>query len=219
MTWNQDVEDTLGTRAAALAFMDGVSSGWYHAEFTNWHARDLQASGRLRTSCHQGPSDIIEPGVGRVALIDDLWELPLRSRLDTIARLFLAMVSAHTRVLTALRGLVTSQRVDFVQNAYQARRLFRTRQGLGWRVDLGPDDSLSDCVLALFAADYLNHSEEYLRGLGVCRHCGRIRFGEEQRFRTLCDFHGSQWLAHQRRVLLSRGCVAGGAAAHTDTGL
>lgn len=219
MIWNQDVGDTLGTRTAALAFMDGVSNGWYITEFADWHARDLRASGRLRTERHHGPVDIVEPGVGRVTLIDDLWELPLQARLDTMARLFLAMVSAHTRVLTALRGLVTSQRVEFVQNAYRAGRLIRPRQSHGWRVTLGPKDALSDCVLALFSADYLNHSEDYLRGLGVCRDCGRIRFGEGQRFRTLCDFHGSQWLAHQRRVLLSRGYVAGGTAVHTDTRL
>ncbi len=219
MTWNQDVRDTLGTRAAALAFMDGVSNGWYQGDFTGWHARDLRASGRLRPPCHQGSVDIIEPGVGRVTLVDDLWELPLRARLDTMTRLFLGMVSAHTRVLTALRGLVTSQRVDFVQNAYHAGRLVRARQDLGWHVALGPDDALSDCVLALFAADYLNHSEEYLHRLGVCRRCGRIRFGEGQRFRTLCDFHGSQWLAHQQRTLPSRGYVASEAAVHTETGL
>lgn len=219
MIGNQDIGDTLGTRTAALAFMNGVSNGWYQGDFTDWHARDLRASGRLRPPCHEGPVDFIEPGVGRVSLVDDLSDLPLRARLETMARLFLGVVSAHTRVLTALRGLVASHRVDFVQNAYHAGRLVRTRQELGWYVALGPDDALSECVLALFAADYLNHSEDYLHGMGVCRHCGRIRFGKGLRFRTLCDFHGSQWLAHQQRVLPSRGHIAGGAAVHTDTRL
>ncbi len=217
MTWNQKVGAGSSARVAALAFMDGVLNGWYHVDFADWHARGLRASRRLQVERHRGPFHVHEPGIGTVELVEDFWQLPLRLRLDTTARLFLAMVSAHTRVLTALRGLVTSHRVDFVQKAYRAGRVVRHCQDSEWRATFRLEDALSDCVLGLFAADYLNHSEDYLNRLGVCRDCGRIRFGEGQRFRTLCDFHGSQWLANQRRLLLSRRGLAGGTSHPSST--
>ena len=179
--------------------MSGVSKGWSHGAFLEWYTRYLSASGRVRPMARWTQIIFREPGVGVVQLVEDSWRLPLRSRLETMARFHLALVSAHTRVLTVLRRHVASHSTEFVHAALYSGRLGRAsdraERETAWLVSLQPADALSDWILALFAADYMIHPNDYLRGLGVCRICGRVRFHEQPHIRTLCEIHGAAWLA------------------------
>lgn len=185
---NLRTEPEIGARTAALTFVEGVSHGWTYPAFEEWYLRHLVLPGRMRPPGKGSLLVIQEPGVGVVEMSENLWRLPLKERLVTNSRLFLAQVSAHTRVLTALRRMVVSQSMDFVHGAYRSRRLVRSEWEPAWFVSLQPTDALSDCVLALFAADYMHRSDDYL-GLSVCRICDRVRFRREGDVRTLCERH------------------------------
>jgi len=210
MTLESHAYDTRGTRDIALAFLWGVNRGWNYWAFWDWYLTHVRTPERMRDPQHAASLQVREPGVGTILLVDDFSRLPLRDELDTLARFHLAIVSAHTRVLGKLRRLAASQSIEFVQAALFAGRLRRGSggpdRGAAWHVALDEADGLSDSVLALFAADYLCHPEEYLRGLCVCGVCGRVKFREGQLFRTLCPAHSTGWLtlnaiaARHRRV-------------------
>jgi len=184
-------------RNAALAYMGGVTNGWTYRAFQEWYLRHLVVTGRMRPSSSWNRVTLREAGVGNVELVDNLWLLPTRERLVVTARFHLALVAAHTRVLNVLRRFLVTRSIDFVHAALYGGRLEReltTSADAGWLVVLDDRAMLSECVLALFAADYMQHPNDYLRGLGICRICDRIRFSERQLFRTLCAAHGATWL-------------------------
>lgn len=199
MERNRNAGAALSARDGALTFMSGISEGWNLWGFQEWYNRHLVKSGRMRPMARASHIVFREPGVGVVELVEDFCRLPLRTRLDTMNRCYLALVTAHTRVLTVLRRHVATHSIEFVHAALYTGRLLRVSEGpdleAAWLVSLEPADALSDCVLALFAKDYLTHTGDYLRALGVCRTCGRIQFREGESTRTSCETHGADWLA------------------------
>jgi len=207
MRRNRHAGAVLSAREAALTFMSGISDGWNLWAFQEWYNRYMLAPGRIRPMTRASHIVFREPGIGVVELVDNLAHLPLRARLDTMNRCYLALVTAHTRVLTVLRRHVASHSIEFVHAALYTHRLMRVSDGpdqdAAWLVSVEPADALSDCILALFAADYLIHTGDYLRALGVCRICDRIGFREGQRSRTLCETHGEGLTSLNRTVAIT----------------
>jgi hypothetical protein len=135
------------------------------------------------------PSSLYEPGVGTVALHEgaaEAWAEARRARLSRIA------ATARARVSAALFGLIHVPPDDrFLAAAIYGGRVARVSvdRDSGWRPCLVGNERLSDIVLALFAADVLQHRDDYDQQLCVCEICGHLSFDREAETRTRCVEH------------------------------
>lgn len=135
------------------------------------------------------PSGLYEPAVGTVTFHEagaDAWAAARQARASRIA------VAARLRVSGALFGLMHVPPDDrFLSAAIYGGRVGRVSvdRDSGWRPSLVGNERLSDIVLALFAADVLQHREEYDQQLCVCEICGHLSFDREAECRTRCVEH------------------------------
>jgi len=168
---------------AGLAFLEGSSNpAWGVAGLRAWFAEHLTASGWMMT-----PVVVTEPGAGSVALHgSSAHGLASHGNLPQI------LSAARDRVLAALRGLTASSSDDrFLSGAIYAGRVRRMRvDGASrWVVRPAPTATLSDIVLAVFAADVLTNREGYETSLCVCDTCSRVTFKEGVEDRRSCPAH------------------------------
>ncbi|APR77301.1 Hypothetical protein A7982_02648 [Minicystis rosea] len=135
------------------------------------------------------PDSVHEPTVGTVPLNDGAPPSWTSTRELRAARI---VATTRERVTAALRGLLVRPVDDrFLTAAIFAGRVARvtTEHGTAWRPRLQRSDRLSDVVLACFAADALDHRNQYDVELCVCDVCGRISFDERPTLRTRCLHH------------------------------
>jgi len=88
--------------------------------------------------------------------------------------------AANFRVVQALRGLKKSPQDDRFLNAAihggRVTRVRRTDATMIWQPCMAEGESLSDWILALFAADAMRAREDYDTSLQICDACGFLTF-------------------------------------------
>jgi hypothetical protein len=164
----EDMSRSTEARAIACRFVKG-SPTWLAADLTNlWRelvvqgyvVREGPASGRFlvrerSASIRLGALGVVEPTDERV----------IRELLDT----------SRERVVDALRHLLLADDDTFVHRALYRGTIIR--ENGAWQPRIREDDALSDWMLALFAADVVEHRCEYDDRLSVCDQCGGVELG------------------------------------------
>jgi hypothetical protein len=160
-------------RAAGLAFVNGVASGWNKTDLARWLVGPYREA-----SCPLAGAEreTIDPDVRN-------------RRVDARVVRLLHDVRAHV-----VRGLEGSPDglVDLPCWAVSAGSILRSRHPDGQAgfipVDW-PRMRLEDRVMSLFAVDCLVRGDDYATKLVVCRKCKRVAFDEEARTVGLCALH------------------------------
>jgi hypothetical protein len=173
-----------GALVGALAFVEGIGIGTMGArEVRNWIEEYLVRAGRM-----ERPTQLTEPMAGTL-LVDALTgggATPAsKAMLDRI------LGRARARVVRTLGGLVQDPPDDsFLQTIVSSERVQSVDpQGSTWIARPRREDSLSDIVLSMFAADILSNRMLYEQNLCVCSSCGRLSFRAKTMPRTHCREH------------------------------
>ncbi|MDB4995096.1 MAG: hypothetical protein JWM74_2528 [Myxococcaceae bacterium] len=160
-------------RAAGLAFVNGVASGWTKTDLARWLVGPYREAACPLPGAERGVSEPPAPGVRVEARISRL----------------LHEVRAHV-----VRGLESSPDglVDLPCWALTAGSILRSQHDDGEAgfipVDW-PRMRLEDRVMSLFAVDCLMRGADYATKLVVCRRCKRVSFDEKAHAVGLCDLH------------------------------
>jgi len=179
---------------AGLAFMEGALAGSFDRDGLCAWFDEL-----LRAFDAETPASVRETDTESAPL-----RLPPR-RDHHAAEGMLAQVveAARAKVASALRGLQGLEpREDFVAVAVAAgwvqQRETWSEGRKAWAPVIDSRQSLSTVVLSLFAADYLNHLEQYARDFRVCPDCGRPSFDRQAPAACACQTHGHFWASPAR---------------------
>ncbi|UQA63062.1 hypothetical protein [Polyangium aurulentum] len=179
---------------AGLAFVEGALAGSFDRDGLCAWFDEL-----LRTFDAETPASVRETDTESAPL-----RLPPR-RDHHAAEGMLAQVveAARAKVVNTLRGLQgVAPCEDFVAEAVGAGRVQQREtwpEGrMTWVPVIDSRQSLSTVVLSLFAADYLNHIEQYARDFRVCPDCGRPSFDRQAPAVCACQTHGTLWAAPAR---------------------
>jgi len=182
----------VGLRASALAFVNGARSGWSVDDLLAWIDRSLIRTGRLQTRSKFPVVTFREAGVGVVAsgrpndIDGGAGYLPHHRAGDLIR-------CSNQKVIATLSAYIGPSSDDrFVQAAIYSGRVVRTATADGlrrWQVQVSEAVNLSDQVLALFAADILQHSDDYQESLVVCEACGSTLFWSRRVSKNGCPDH------------------------------
>ena len=170
-------------RSAAIAFIDGVGSGWEKGDLARWLVGPYHQLSMLR----------IPLGDMRASEASGVFPTAHRGSVsvDDVVRV---MWEARDEVLRTIdefeRGDAQPER--FVWRL-QSRGVFaRIEDELGAH-GLVPNESVSqrlaDRVLSLIAADYIIRPFDYEDRVAVCRNCGAMTFREEARAERDCGQH------------------------------
>ncbi len=177
-------------RDSALAFTEGVRSGWIASDLQAWVADHLVETRRLALDPGQ-PLRVFEPGAGSVTLGEPA-SSSTRGSVRAGAPVTALLTAARERVLKTLSASVDSGQTSYIHAALYTGRVSRERGANGrssWYVFLADDMPLSDQVLALFAADALMNPAEYETDLCVCDVCGAVSFQAHSGSRRGCAIH------------------------------
>lgn len=164
-----------------LAFIEG-SPTWNVRSLNEWFEQHVVATG-----CMPRLAVLTEHPAGYIALRPGGFSLDA-----TEAALPRVLELARTRVVTALRGLVSRPIDDrFLTAAIFTGRVRRRMIGgvPRWMARPEPTAPLSGIVLSLLAVDILSNRELYDRELCVCNACGRISFDGRPEARHTCFEH------------------------------
>jgi hypothetical protein len=164
-------------RSSAIGFTEGVRTGWIASDFLVWADLHLIRPGRLAVGGNSGLRQLREHDFGTVVLQTPNTARPGKSKSLTLSQVPHVLSLARQRVVDALRDSVRTGQPAFVNAALYAGRVARCKGEDGrslWRVTLREDTALSDQVLALFAADALEHPADYECELSVCDTCGAV---------------------------------------------
>ncbi|MRG93332.1 hypothetical protein [Polyangium spumosum] len=179
-------DNDRGALIGALAFVEGVGIGAMGArELKTWIEEYLVRAGRM-----QRPVQVTEPMAGTL-LLDTLNTVGAPPS-ATKALLDRILGRARSRVVFTLRGLITDPPEDgFLETATKSGRVQPLGIGtkVSWIARPQKEDSLSDVVLSLFAADILSNRNLYDQNLCVCDTCGRVSFRAKMMSRTGCREH------------------------------
>ncbi|MDI1483148.1 hypothetical protein [Polyangium sp. y55x31] len=179
-------DNDRGALIGALAFVEGVGIGAMGArELKTWIEEYLVRAGRM-----QRPVQVAEPMAGTL-LLDTLNTVGAPPS-ATKALLDRILGRARSRVVFTLRGLITDPPEDgFLEIATKSSRVQPLGIGskVSWIARPQKEDSLSDIVLSLFAADILSNRNLYDQNLCVCDTCGRVSFRAKMMSRTGCREH------------------------------
>jgi hypothetical protein len=168
---------TPTARESALGFTEGVRSGWLTSDLIAWSEEHLVQPERL-VLAQPGPLQRVrEHDLGIVPLQSTSPQgvAKVRSSTNSAVPQFLEVSRQH--VLLALRASIETGQLAFANAAVFSSRVLRQRGVDGrtnWCVRLTDDVPLSDQVLALFAADALEHPSDYESDLSVCDACGAV---------------------------------------------
>jgi hypothetical protein len=180
------------SRQSAIAFLEGTRQGWDLHDIVTWSDLHLVRPGRLLTH-HVFPRILIrEHGLGVLSYgAPSRGEAPAGFLAHSNAGRLVAQ--ARSTVMSKLEGLLRAIPDDsFVQAAIYDGRVSRgvLRDGSrGWQVLVTERHALSDQVLALIAADLLDHRHEYEHDLVVCDACATVAFWPERMSRRGCPDH------------------------------
>jgi hypothetical protein len=181
-------DNDRGALIGALAFVEGVGIGAMGPrELKTWIEEYLVRAGRMPR-----PTQVSEPMAGTL-LLDTLGTTGAPPS-TTKALLDRILGRARSRVVFTLRGLISDPPDDrFLETATSTGRV--QPLGLGgktsWIARPQREDSLSDVVLSLFAADILSNRSLYDQNLCVCDTCGRVSFRAKMMSRTGCREHNN----------------------------
>jgi len=179
-------DNDRGALIGALAFVEGVGIGAMGPrELKTWIEEYLVRAGRM-----QRPTQLTEPMAGTLLLEQIAATAAPPSA--TKAMLDRILGRARSRVVFTLRGLIADPPDDrFLEAAKNGGRV--QTLGLGskasWIARPQREDSLSEVVLSLFAADILSNRALYDQNLCVCDTCGRVSFRAKMMARTGCREH------------------------------
>lgn len=164
-------------RESALKFTEGVRAGWLTSDLIAWADEHLIRPERLSVRGSDRLRYVAERDFGIVA-IEGAREPPAgKLRSMTASHVPHLLDVARQHVIEALRASIELGDRPFVHAALLASRVVRMREPSGasiWRVKVGEETPLSEMVLALFAADALEHPEDYDQDLSVCEECGAV---------------------------------------------
>jgi hypothetical protein len=172
--------------AAGLAFLEVTCGSAYPlADLCTWLREHLVEPGHMTM-----PETVREPGLAPVSL----GALGRASAGVADVRAARVVEVARGRVAATLSALLGRPADDrFLAGALYAGRVRRVTAvhdtRCVWRPSPRPEDRLSDMVLACFAADALDHRDEYDQRLCVCDLCGRVRFTPGATSRDRCAHH------------------------------
>lgn len=182
-------DNDRGALIGALAFVEGVGIGAMGPrEVKTWIEEYLVRSGRM-----QRPLQLTEPMAGALPL--DTLAATGTPPSATKALLDRILGRARSRVVFTLRGLVADPIDDrFLETMKSSGRV--QVLGIGgktsWIARPQREDSLSDIVLSLFAADILSNRALYDQNLCVCDTCGRVSFRAKMMARNGCREHNTE---------------------------
>jgi hypothetical protein len=175
-----------GCRNAAIAFIDGVGSGWEKGELARWLVGPYHQLSMLRVP------------VGDMRAAESSGVFPSANRRGTVS------VDDVVRVMWEARDEVLRVVDEFERGEPQAERFVWRLQsrGLFARVEddfgahgLVPNETapqtLADRVLSLIAADYIVRPFDYEDRVAVCRNCGVMTFRPDARAERDCGTHRS----------------------------
>jgi hypothetical protein len=173
-----------GCRSAAVAFIDGVGSGWEKAELARWLLGPYHQLSMLRIAT-DGMRSTDSSGIfpsrraGRSVNQDDVVRVMWEAREDV-----LRTIDGFERGDANAEGFVWR---------LQSRGLFARIEDDDGGKGLVPNESvsqhLSDRVLSLIAADYVARPFDYEDRVAVCRTCGVMTFRAEAREQRNCGQH------------------------------
>jgi len=153
-------------RAVGRAFVDGED--WTKRQLVTW------LEGPYREVAVPATQEEIDAAV----------ESKRHSTLRPVAEstVVLLLIQTRTDVIAALEHLMTGD-TSFVRacavNGSIGR--FTLEDGSDCFLPMHrPKMKLTERVLSLFAADYLNDSDAYRESLSICEHCGSISFEEQE---------------------------------------
>lgn len=179
-------------RTSALTFLDGALEGWGVHQLVTWADQCLIRPGRLMTR-HPFPRIILrEPRLGVLSFgLPAMNDAPSgylsHARAPDLVKL------ARQKVVAGLEGMIGPSSDDaFVRAALFDGRVTRNRRWdgqNGWSVMLTEKHALSDQVLALLAADLLDHREDYEQNLVICATCDRVDIWPDRLSRRGCSDH------------------------------
>jgi hypothetical protein len=169
----------VGLRASALNFVNGARSRWSMDELLTWMDQSL-----IRTFREAGVGIIAN---GRPNDVDGGAGFLPHDRANDLIR------TAHQKVVATLSAYIGPSADDrFVQAAIYAGRVTRGVSSDGvrkWHVLLSETVNLSEQVLAIFAADILQHPDDYQESLVVCEACGGVLFWPRRLTKNGCPDH------------------------------
>jgi len=179
------------SRSSALAFTEGVRSGWLTSDLIAWTREHLVNEGRITLAFGSNVSSIREPDFGIILLSDHAGPPATTDRVAELSEMPGLLTAARNRVLEHLGETIATGQSRFVQAAIYGERIIRTRiNGRScWRANLNERTALSDQVLALFAADALESPSDYEQSLAVCDACGMISIGQDLACARGCPAH------------------------------
>ncbi len=160
------------SRAAALAFVNGVGRGWTKRDLVRW----------LVGAYHEAAVPL--PGSERIGFAPNMTEIDAK-RIDRL------LFEVRDHALRSLEGTPDGL-VSLSVWAKTAGSVMRSRHGNG---EMGyipvdwPRMRLEDRVMSLFAVDALIRPRDYERRLSVCGRCGAVSFDDAARARGFCDLH------------------------------
>lgn len=179
-------------RTSALTFLDGALEGWGVHQLVTWTDQCLIRPRRLMTRQPFPRVVIREPHLGALSFgMPGMNDAPSgylsHARAPDLVKL------ARQKVVDALEPMIRPNPDDaFVRAALFDGRVTRDRRWdgqNGWTVMLTEKHALSEQVLALLAADLLEHREDYEQNLVFCATCGRIDFWPDRQSRRGCSEH------------------------------
>jgi hypothetical protein len=170
-------------RSAAIAFIDGVGSGWEKGELARWLVGPYHQISMLRSDANDARATDPFGGFSRAhrgeVSVDDVVRVMWEARDEVL------------RVIDEFeRGDAQPER--FVWRL-QSRGVFARIEDDFGAHGLVPNESvrqgLADRVLSLIAADYILRPFDYEDRVAVCRNCGVMTFREQGRAERDCGQH------------------------------
>jgi len=177
---------------AGLAFLEGAQMGRLdRAGLFAWF-EELLAPLDI-----EPPTIVHEGGTGHVALTQ-----PRRGESKVLDAMIVQVVEiARAKVVSAVRSLLSPEPIeDFLALAVSSGRVDQgpalssgRHRGVSWVPTPTGEERLSSIVLSLFAADVLNHREQWALDSRICSDCGRVSFDRAAPSSCRCEADGTLW--------------------------
>ncbi len=173
-------------RSAAIAFVDGVGSGWEKEELARWLLGPYHQLSMLRMS-HEAMRSEVVSGVfprsnsGGTVENDDVVRVMWDAR-DEVLRIIDAFERGDANAESFVWKLQSRNVFARIEDSSGARGLVPNE---------GVPQRLAERVLSLIAADYIVRPFDYEDRVAVCRSCGIMTFGPTARVDQDCGLHRS----------------------------
>lgn len=176
-------------RAAALAFLRGVSAGWTKRELAEWLVGPYEAA-TIASGSAAGPASVAPPSIA-----------PPSAAVDRLTRL-MTVVRGEARA--CVHDFAIGREAPHLDEAFAKESIVAAWTQPDGEVDVDADDdtrasvfvpvnrpglALGVRVRSLFVVDFLIRPEDYEGDLRECRTCGVVLLEPWSRARRVCELH------------------------------